>query len=679
MQAELMTIRMRVILGTLLILVFVIGGTGFTYISVRQQRIALDSVESAADTVAKRSIALIKAAKDIKLDVAQVQQFLTDISATRAQDGLDDGFKDAHEFAERFAHDTATAISLAENLRRPDMIRLLTETQAAFTPYYETGRRMAQGYIDGGAPQGNQLMPTFDKTSDAIQDKVEQVVSLADSVVGETAGKLGQSIGDIQQAGDRLVTVTALLGGLGTLAAGAIGVLLFIGVVRPLSSMTAVMRRMAGGDLTVEVPGQGGRSETAAMAKAVMIFRDHMIARQQLASEQEAVQLRAEAEKHAALIEMAETIESETTTALHEVATRTASMTAAAEAMTASAQQTSVSTRSADVASSQALSNVRTVAAAAEQLGISIRDIGDHVAQSADVVGRAVAAGSATRATIEALNGEVARIGVVADMIGDIAARTNLLALNATIEAARAGEAGKGFAVVASEVKALATQTAQSTQEIAQRISQVRTATGESVAAVARIEQTIGEIDTIAGSIAASVEAQGTAAAEIARNVSETAAAVTTMIDRTAEASSEAAKTGQLAAEVRENASGLNEAMGGLRHSVTRVVRTSMADVNRRLSVRQPHDLACRLRIPGQDTRNARVADLSEGGAKVRGGPPLAAGTRGVLCLDSAGLELAFTVRGSEDDVLHIAFAVDPALSARLVSFLDGLPTSRAA
>ena len=83
---------------------------------------------------------------------------------------------------------------------------------------------------------------------------------------------------------------------------------------------------------------------------------------------------------------------------------------------------------------------------------------------------------------------EVARIGVVADMIGEIAAKSNLLAINATIEAARAGDAGKGFAVVASEVKALATQTARSTQEIAKHVGQVRNGTGTSVAAVAGIE-----------------------------------------------------------------------------------------------------------------------------------------------------------------------------------------------
>jgi methyl-accepting chemotaxis protein len=79
------------------------------------------------------------------------------------------------------------------------------------------------------------------------------------------------------------------------------------------------------------------------------------------------------------------------------------------------------------------------------------------------VVSRAVDASAEVRTTIEALNERVGRIGAVADMINDIAAKTNLLALNATIEAARAGAAGKGFAVVASEVKQLAKQTASST------------------------------------------------------------------------------------------------------------------------------------------------------------------------------------------------------------------------
>src|SRR6185437_10319570 len=99
------------------------------------------------------------------------------------------------------------------------------------------------------------------------------------------------------------------------------------------------------------------------------------------------------------------------------------------------------------------LVTVQSASAAAELLAASIRDINSHVTRATEAVGRAVGAGVQTRGTIEALNERVGRIGAVADMISEIAARTNLLALNATIEAARAGDAGKGFAVVASEVK----------------------------------------------------------------------------------------------------------------------------------------------------------------------------------------------------------------------------------
>ena len=134
------------------------------------------------------------------------------------------------------------------------------------------------------------------------------------------------------------------------------------------------------------------------------------------------------------------------------------------------------------------------------------------------------------------MNEQVGRIGAVADMIGEIAAKTNLLALNATIEAARAGDAGKGFAVVASEVKALATQTARSTQEIAQHIAQVRSCHRSLRSPPWRgSSRPSARSNAIAGSIAAAVEEQGAATAEIARNVAETASAANEMTSHATE------------------------------------------------------------------------------------------------------------------------------------------------
>jgi methyl-accepting chemotaxis protein len=75
------------------------------------------------------------------------------------------------------------------------------------------------------------------------------------------------------------------------------------------------------------------------------------------------------------------------------------------------------------------------------------------------------------RAEIEALQGEIEKVGRVAQEIDAIAKQTNLLALNATIEAARAGSAGKGFAVVAGEVKNLSAQTARATKEVSEVVA----------------------------------------------------------------------------------------------------------------------------------------------------------------------------------------------------------------
>ncbi|HTI83165.1 MAG TPA: cache domain-containing protein [Acetobacteraceae bacterium] len=352
--------------------------------------------------------------------------------------------------------------------------------------------------------------------------------------------------------------------------------------MRPMTDLARTMLEISDGTLDCDVPFVRRTDQIGQMAKALLVLRDASAQARTLDEEATASRLRAEADKQAALADMADKIESETTTALHQVSARTTAMTATAEEMRASASRTGNSAQSAATASALALANAQTVASAVEELTAAIREISAQVAQSAIIVGRAVAAGTETRATIEALNEKVGRIGAVADMIGEIAAKTNLLALNATIEAARAGDAGKGFAVVASEVKALATQTARSTDEIAQHIGEVRSATGASVAAVTRIEQTIAEINAIAGSIAAAVEEQGAATAEIAHSVSETASAANEMTSRVTEVTAEAEQTGKHATEVRDDAAGLNIAVSELRKSVVRVVRTSTDEVNRR-------------------------------------------------------------------------------------------------
>jgi methyl-accepting chemotaxis protein len=463
-----------------------------------------------------------------------------------------------------------------------DEQRLTDAFDAAWKRYLEisdaTAGLMAQGKRDDAIAlflgEGAKAIATF---RDALQADIDLNV-----LEGTQAADAGAALGASAHRWILAVLVLAAL------LCVAIGWTIIRGISSPISAMAAGMRRLAGGDAAVEIVGAGRGDEIGAMAKAVAVFRQIAVERVRLEAEQKQQEQRAAQEKQDALISMAERIEAETTAGLEGIGSRSETMAATAEAMRASAGRTGDAAKSAAAPAAQSLANAQTVASAAEQLTASIHEIGGQVNQSNQVVGRAVAAGVETRAKMEALNEQVGRIGAVAVMISEIAAKTNLLALNATIEAARAGDAGKGFAVVASEVKQLATQTARSTEEITRHISEVRSAAGESVTSVQQIEQTIGEINAIAGSIAAAVEEQGAATAEIARNVAATAAAADTMTNRTAEVSTEAAQTGHRAVDVLENTIVLNASVETLRRAVIHLVRTSSAEVDRREYRRRP-------------------------------------------------------------------------------------------
>jgi methyl-accepting chemotaxis protein len=180
-------------------------------------------------------------------------------------------------------------------------------------------------------------------------------------------------------------------------------------------------------------------------------------------------------------------------------------------------------------ASEQSAVAMREAAQTAAGLIRAIEDTRSEVELAAEVSNKATARAQEAVEATDTLSEQSKSIESILGLIRDIAGQTNLLALNATIEAARAGDAGRGFAVVAQEVKSLANQTAQATDEIAEKISAIQSATKASVESNISIRSTVEDVQQSAERIRRAMEEQAQTVTMITASVDETALAADLM------------------------------------------------------------------------------------------------------------------------------------------------------
>jgi len=393
----------------------------------------------------------------------------------------------------------------------------------------------------------------------------KNVAQRAQSLSQESGAAQRQTVGEAISLGRSASSAILTLSGVSIVIGLIAGGLIAWSIVGPLRGITRAMKRVADGQIDVDIPSRDERGEIGTLAQALDVFKTNILTMRRMEDEARATRQMEEAERNALAETLSENFHRNIASILETVRSAIESVDGNAARLLAASTSTRSSADEAGKSVDACGTRVEEVAAATDQFSSAIQEIAERTDQSVQLTVAAVDLVRKTDFVVTGLATAADRIGEITGLIGDIAAKTNLLALNASIEAARAGDAGRGFSVVASEVKSLANQTQLATHQISDQIVAMQSAVSDTAAAMRAIGAQVGEINGHVTGIASGVEEQSSVTltiADHARGAARDAHAVEdrlVTVERDAEiAQSAARQTREAADNLRSQATSLS-------------------------------------------------------------------------------------------------------------------------